>query len=90
MLESIFIIMLIVGILLFLISIENESYAFGIMSAITWMFNLANSLNIEINDGTATVGTQDYGLNAFCILFIFLSIVVTINFWINRYDKPLG
>jgi nucleoside recognition membrane protein YjiH len=90
MLESIFIIMLIIGILLFLISIENESYAFGIMSAITWVFNLANSLNIEINDGATTVGTQDYGLNAFCILFILLSIIMAVNFWIQRYDKLLG
>jgi len=91
MLESIFIIMLIAGIILFLISIETEAYALALMSGVIWLFNLANSLYIEVPVTATTTATfSDLGTNALCLMFAIVSIILAINFWMHSSIQPNG
>jgi len=89
MIESVFIIMLIVGFIIFMWAIEKKSYVLCILSVIFWLFIYLQSWQITVPCD------QDYyepGLSALSLLFVFIGIVFAIyymlqTYYTNRYEE---
>ena len=82
MLESVFIVLLIVGFLIFMWAIEKKSYVLSLLSAIFWMIVYAQSWQIEVPCDTSYT---EPGISALAIGFVLISIVFAIYFMVSSY-----
>ena len=94
MIEIIFAVMLIIGIIFQLVSVYWESWIFSILTVIWFIKLMADSLNIqelivyqpiEVNNtiinGSYTYATNtDYGLSSILLIFVLINIVLAIYF----------
>lgn len=91
MLDSLFVIFLIITVIFQIIAVYEKSIIFTMSSLIFWLVLMANSLFIEVpytvgylNDtGDINIISQshsytDYGLSALCLIFVFVNILLMI------------
>ena len=97
MLESIFILLLIVGILLLIISVEWESLALSGICIIIWLILALSVHQIEIpyqyinNDGVPVASTQSIEtLFPLSLLFYGISIIMLIYMMVNLVFPMIG
>lgn len=101
MIESIYLALFIIGVLLTLYSIKIESKVYCILGVIIWLILLVESLNIQTfyiaytfngtdyNSTIAYMQKSEWGLSAFCLAFIFINIIyaLVLQFDWRRYLK---
>jgi len=80
MIISMFIGLFIIGILLTIYAIENDSIIFSLIGVILWLVLMAESLNIQSlyynSSGVAGfLQKPEYGLSALCLVFVFLNLI---------------
>ena len=98
MILSIFITMLIIGIIFFILAIYWEAWPLNILDIIWFLILTATTLNIEIpytlqpaiNDTTLINGsmylysTQEWGLSALLLVFVFINIPLAIYYFSGK------
>ena len=84
MLENIFILLCMAGLVMTIFAYYESKVFISALSVIVWIIIFANSLYIEVPGDTAY---QEYGLNAFCLAFIFIGILMTISNYVNYMDE---
>jgi len=88
MLDSIFIVLLIVGFLLTLISHEEESMIYSMLALVIWLVLFVQSLWIVDVGGTVY---NEFGLSAICLGFVLVNLVSLVMFtldWLERKKRP--
>ena len=88
MLDSIFIVLLIVGFLLTLISHEEESVVYSMLALIIWLVLFVQSLWIVDVGGTVY---NEFGLSAICLGFTLVNLISLVMFvldWLERKKRP--
>jgi len=80
MIESLFIMMVLVGFLMTIYAHEKQSIIFSITSVILWIIIMINSLWVQIPFSTGYEEYAEYGFNAFCLIFVFLNIIQALLF----------
>ena len=80
MLESLFILMVILGFLLTIYAHEKESIIFGVTCIILWLFIMVNALWVQVPFSTGSDDYAEYAFGVFCLIFIFINIIQTIWF----------
>jgi len=84
MIESIFLILIGMAFILFILGIELTSTIYSGTSLILWVLIMAQSLYIHVPGDTAY---QEYGLNAFALVFIFINIIWIIIMYMTKQSK---
>ena len=82
MLESVFIILLLVGFIIFMWAVEKKSYVLSMLCVIFWLFVYIQSWQITVPCD------QDYhepGLSALSLIFVFMGVIFAIYFMIQSY-----
>lgn len=74
MIESLFIVLIIIGFLTMIIAILEKSEILSILSAITWILLMLDSFHIEIPFSAGTVVHTEPGFSGLCIAFIMVNI----------------
>ena len=78
MLESLFIIMIIIGFLMTIYAHERESIIFSVASILFWLLIMANSLYIEVPFSTGDNTYMELGFNVLCLIFVFINAIQTV------------
>lgn len=82
MLESIFIVLLILGFIIFMWSVEKQSYVLALFSAIFWLFLYGQSLQITV---PCDQNYTEPGLGALALGFVFISVIFAIYYMVSSY-----
>lgn len=99
MIISLFILLFIVGIIIFLIGEEKESIVYQMISMIVFIVLFAQSLYISIPFIAVTNATNytvsehtysEYGLSILCLIFVFADILLVIIEFMDRRKKRIG
>jgi len=75
MLESVFIVTIIIGFLLTLYANETESVIFTSAGVIFWILIMANSLWVEVPFSGGDNTYSEYGFNVLCLIFVFINVI---------------
>jgi len=90
MLESLFIVMVIIGFLLTIYAHEKQSIIFGVSCTILWIFIMVNALWVQVSFSTGYEEFAEYAFSAFCLIFIFINVIQTLWFVMDwRTQKEL-
>jgi hypothetical protein len=81
MLESIFIILIIMAFIVFILAIDSESYPLCILSSIIWLIVGLQCLYVEVPN--ASDPYQEFGLAALSLAFVFAGIVLAVIYYMN-------
>lgn len=99
MLESIFIILLIIGIIIFLLGVADDAVAYYGISLIIFLVLAGEAFNVSVPYIIATSTTnftkgshvyQEYGLSALCSIFIFVDLIMLILHWFHKRRMKRG
>lgn len=75
MIESVFLLIMIMGFILTLVSVEKKSLIYSILSIVIWLLVMAQSHYIYVPCDTAY---SELGVNAISLAFIFFGVIWTI------------
>jgi len=81
MLESLFIVMIILAFIMTLYAHEERSVIFAIASVVFWLLIMANAIYIQVPFSTGDNTYMELGFGALVLLFIFLNIIQAIIFY---------
>jgi hypothetical protein len=99
MLESMFILLFVIAIIIFLLGIKEDIIAYYIISLVMFLVLFISALGIEIpyiiasNTTTFTEGSHVYqegGLSALCLIFVFIDIVMMLLHWLEGRKRSQG
>lgn len=85
MLESIFIITVVIGFIIYLLALMERSWPLCVMSTMIWLFIALNSVRIDLDTSSYV---PEYGFSAFSYIFMFTSIVFTALFLFEERNLP--
>ncbi|RLF62130.1 MAG: hypothetical protein DRN16_02390 [Thermoplasmata archaeon] len=80
MIVSLYIVLFIIGVLLTIYAVENDSIIFCLINVVLWLVLMAESLNIQslyydTNGVAGFLQKSEWGISAFCLVFIFLNLI---------------
>ena len=84
MLENIFVMLFISGMVITVMAYYESKVFISILSVIIWIIIFINSLYVEVPGDTAY---QEYGLNAFCLAFIFIGVMFAISNYVKFLEE---
>jgi len=101
MLEGIFITMLVLGVLFQVLTIYWQSSVFAMLSIVWFLKLMVDSFNIQslivyqpyccnntsINGTYQYIGTQDLGLNAIFLIFVFINVALAIYYYFQNIEN---
>ena len=68
MLESLFVLMVVIGFLMTIYAHEKESIIFGTFSVILWVFIMVNALWVQVSFSTGYEEFAEYAFSIFCLI----------------------
>ena len=80
MIESLFIMMVIMAFILLIVAHLEESIAFTVLDVMLWILIMVLSLYIEVPFSTGDNIYAEYGFSAACLMFIFFDIIQALYF----------
>ena len=89
MLESLFVLMVVIGFLMTIYAHEKESIIFGTFGVILWVFIMVNALWVQVSFSTGYEEFAEYSFSVFCLIFIFINVLQTLWFvmdWRTQRD----
>ena len=90
MLESLFIVMVLIGFLMTIYAHEKQSIIFGTSCVILWVFIMVNALWVQVSFSTGYEEFAEYAFSVFCLIFIFINVIQTLWFVMDwRTQKEL-
>jgi len=81
MIESVFIISMAMGFILFILAIEQKSVVYSLTSLLMWIFTWAGSVYIR-SPGT-TEAFNEFGMTGICLAFIIINIMWSILIYMD-------
>jgi hypothetical protein len=99
MLESIFILLFVIAIIIFLLGIKEDIIAYYVVSLVIFLVLFISALGIEIpyiiasNTTTYTTGSHVYsegGISALCLIFVFIDAIMMLVHWLDLRKKRQG
>jgi len=78
MIESLFIVLILIAFILMIFAISEKSIIFSVLDAILWLFLMVNSLYVEVPFSVADNTYTEYAFSGLCIAFVMIDIVYAV------------
>lgn len=75
MIESLFVVLILIAFILMIFAIMEESLIFSVLDAILWLFLMINSLYIEVPFSTTDNIYMEYAFSGLCMAFVMTNII---------------
>ena len=95
MIVSLFVILLVIAVIIFILGMKDDAVAYQGISLILFLVLAGQSFSITIpflssSDTVVEKTYTEYGLSAFCVVFIFIDLVFLVLHWFNIRKMKRG